>query len=296
MKLDLVALLEVKLPESKWDETVAKCSPDDMWKSEFSISNGGWARILLLWNDSTTKISNILKSYFFMSCEVEADGRRFGLIVVYASNNRSDRRMMWEEIEKAGKNFNGCWLCMGDFNCIKYQNDKLNGNRVRDADVGDFRKFLSNTGLQDLPSSGYHYTWSNNHVNPLERIWCKLDRALGNQQWFDDMEEAQAVFLPPGISDHSPVLVCCGEEKYFKRSFRYCNFWETLEGYEDAVRSKLCEGDKCKNLFMIQGKLKSMKGMLKQSFVGSTRGMDKRVNAAREALLAAQSNSESNPK
>ncbi|KAL9681396.1 hypothetical protein QQ045_013179 [Rhodiola kirilowii] len=47
---------------------------------------------------------------------------------------------------------------------------------------------------------------------------------------------------------------------------------------------------------MIQEKLKSMKCMLKQRFVGSTRGMDKRVNLAREALLEAQSNSESNPR
>ncbi|KAL9683288.1 hypothetical protein QQ045_015108 [Rhodiola kirilowii] len=224
----------------------------------------------------TQKVDMKVKQLQKMRREVEADSRRFGLIVVYASNSCSDRRMMWEDIEKAGKNFNGCWLCLGDFNCVRDQNDKLNDNRVRDADTGDFRKFMRNTGLQDLPGSGYHYTWSNNYVNPVERILCKLDRALGNHQWFDDMEEAQAVFLPPGISDHSPVL-------------------EKLEGYEEVVRSKWSDGDKCRNLFMIQGKLKSMKSMLKQSFVGSTRGMDKRVTVAREALLAAQSNSKSNP-
>ncbi|CAM8892550.1 unnamed protein product [Rhodiola kirilowii] len=106
-KLDVVAMVEVKLLENKWAEAVTRCSPGDSWKSEFSISDGGWARILLLWNGATTKISNILKSYFFMSCEVEAEGRRFGLIVVYASNNRRGRKMMWDEIEKDGDKFNG---------------------------------------------------------------------------------------------------------------------------------------------------------------------------------------------
>ncbi|KAL9680174.1 hypothetical protein QQ045_018052 [Rhodiola kirilowii] len=109
------------------------------------------------------------------------------------------------------------------------------------------------------------------------------------------MEDAQAFFLPPGISDRSPVLVSWGEERKITRNFRYCNSWETLQGYGEAVRSKWCEGIKCRNLFMFQAKLKRMKSMMKHSFVGSTRGMDKRVNAAREVLLEAQSNSERNP-
>ncbi|KAL9665350.1 hypothetical protein QQ045_020769 [Rhodiola kirilowii] len=251
-KLDMVALLEVKLQENKWAEAVTRCSPDDSWKAEFSTIDGGWARILLFWNRATIKINNVVKNYYFMFCKVEAENKRFGLIVVYASNNQRERKQMWEEIEKAGDKFNGCWICMGDFNCVTDQKDKLNGNRVRDTDTVDFRKFLAITGMQDLPSSGYHYTWSNNHVNPADRIWCKLDRALGNDLWFEEMEGVQANFLPPTISDHSPVIVYWGEEK---------------------------------RIFKILG----------TDFVGRTRGMDKRVNMTREALMEAPSNSESNP-
>ncbi|KAL9683512.1 hypothetical protein QQ045_015334 [Rhodiola kirilowii] len=108
------------------------------------------------------------------------------------------------------------------------------------------------------------------------------------------MEGAQATFLPPEISDHSPVIVYWGEEKKINKSFRYCNFWENLEDYEEAIWSTWSNVNKCRNLFMIQTKLKNMKIMLKQRFVGRTRGMDKRVNLAREALLKAQSISESN--
>ncbi|KAL9691413.1 hypothetical protein QQ045_011835 [Rhodiola kirilowii] len=142
-KLDVVAMLEVKLHENKWAEAVTKCSPDESWKADFSTIDGGWA---------------------------QAENRRFCLIVVYASNNQRDRKQMWNEIEKAGDKFNGCWICMGDFNCVKDQKDKLNGNRVRETDTTDFRTFLASSGLQDLPASGYHYTWSNNHVNSADRI------------------------------------------------------------------------------------------------------------------------------
>ncbi|KAL9665737.1 hypothetical protein QQ045_000057 [Rhodiola kirilowii] len=164
------------------------------------------------------------------------------------------------------------------------QKDKLNGNRVRDTDTVDFRKFLAITGLQDLPSSGYHYTWSNNHVTPADRIWCKLDRL-----------SAMICGLKRWISDKSPVIVYWGEEKRINRNFRYCNFWENLDDYNDVIRRTWNNGTKCRNLFMIQTKLKIMKNMLKQDFVRRTRGMDKRVNMTRKALMEAQSKAESNP-
>ncbi|KAL9690764.1 hypothetical protein QQ045_011172 [Rhodiola kirilowii] len=294
-KLDLVALLEVKLHENKWCDAISKCRPDELWKADFSSIDGGWARIMLLRNGVTTRISNIVKNDYFMSCEVDVEEKKFGLIVVYASNNNRDRIRTWIDIEQAASKFNVPWICIGDFNCVKDQKDKLNGKRVRESDMLDFRNFLTRSGLQDLPASGYHFTWSNNHDVNVDRIWCKLDRALGNDLWFKKMEDAQALFLPPGISDHSPVIVHWGDEKRLVRNFRYCNFWEHLDDYNEAIRRTWNTGNKCKNLFMLQTKLQMMKKMLKQNFVGRTRGMDERMNTARAALMDPQINSESNP-
>ncbi|CAM8944505.1 unnamed protein product [Rhodiola kirilowii] len=294
-KLDVTALLEVKLKENKWGDAVKRCSPDEGWKAEFSTYGGDWARIMLLWNEATTKILNIQKFYHFVVCEVVTDNKRFGLIVVYTSNNPGERTIMWEEIEKVGDKFPGSWMCIRDFNCVKDQRKKMNGNRVRDQETADFRRFLHITGLVDLPASGSHLTWSNNHINPNERIWSKLDRALGNSVWFDEMEEARAIFPSPGISDHCLVIVQWGQEERIKKNFRYCNFWENLEEYEEIIRSLWSYGNKCRNLFMIQAKLKYMKYIMKQRLVGSTRGMDKRVNQIREAILEAQRKSESKP-
>ncbi|CAM8904265.1 unnamed protein product [Rhodiola kirilowii] len=294
-RVDVIALLEVKLREDKWADAVSRCRPDESWNAEFSSIEGGWARILLFWNGSTTRISNIRKYYQFVACDVEARTRRFGLILVYASNNQTDRKKLWEDIEAVGNNFSGCWLCMGDFNCVKDQREKLNGNGVRDQDTLDFRKFLVNTGLHDLPANVCHFTWSNNHSNPEDRIWCKLDRTLGNESWLMDMEDAQVTFQPPGISDHSPVIVYWGQEIKINKSFKYCNFWENLEDYEEAIRSSWSTGNKSRNLFMFQSKMKNVKIMLKQNFVGRIRGMDKRVNDVRDALIHAQSKAELYP-
>ncbi|KAL9674974.1 hypothetical protein QQ045_003173 [Rhodiola kirilowii] len=202
---------------------------------------------------------------------------------------------MWEDIEKEGEKFSGSWICLGDFNCVRDQSEKLHGLRVREVDTRDLRNLLARTCLQDIPASGYHYTWSNNHANSAERIWCKLDRMLGNDKWFEEMDGAQALFLPPGISDHCPGIIYWGEEKRVIKNFRYCNFWESLEGYDNAVDRVWNNGTNCRNLFMIQAKMKLMKLMLKQEFVGRTKGMDKRVSEIRDELLAAQSNYEHNP-
>ncbi|KAL9664184.1 hypothetical protein QQ045_019582 [Rhodiola kirilowii] len=48
-------------------------------------------------------------------------------------------------------------------------------------------------------------------------------------------------------------------------------------------------------MFMIQAKIKITKHAMKQNFLGRTRGMEKRVSQAREALWEAQRKSESNP-
>ncbi|KAL9689657.1 hypothetical protein QQ045_010046 [Rhodiola kirilowii] len=146
-----------------------------------------------------------------------------------------------------------------------------------------------------LPASGCHFTWSNNHTNPPDRIWSKLDRALGNSMWFDEMEEDQAKFLSLGISDHSLVIVYWGQEARINKSFRYCNFWENLDDYDDIISNTWRCGSKCLNMFMIQAKMKTMKHIMKQSLVGRTRGMEKKVHQAREALLEAQRKSECNP-
>ncbi|KAL9690571.1 hypothetical protein QQ045_010974 [Rhodiola kirilowii] len=98
--LDLVALLEVKLHENKWCDAISRCCPDELWKADFSSIDGGWAHIMLLWNGATTKICNIVKNYYFVSCEVEVENKKFGLIVVYASNNNIDRIRTWIDIEQ----------------------------------------------------------------------------------------------------------------------------------------------------------------------------------------------------
>ncbi|KAL9670344.1 hypothetical protein QQ045_007895 [Rhodiola kirilowii] len=159
----------------------------------------------------------------------------------------------------------------------------------------DLKKFISDCDHSDIESSGFFYTWCNKSSLPENRIWCKLDRVIGNSEWFDQFPESSVVYLPPTMSDHSPVVVCWSSRPVRKAAFRYCNFWENLEEYADKVTNYWRSSRDCNNLFMVQDKLKAMKRMMKNEFVNVTRGMDRRVDLLRENLCEAQKLAEQHP-
>ncbi|CAM8910915.1 unnamed protein product [Rhodiola kirilowii] len=111
----------------------------------------------------------------------------------------------------------------------------------------------------DIDANGCHFTWSNNNINLGSRIWCKLDRVMGNADWFAQFPEASATFHPPRISDHCSVV----------RTTRKSN-----------------------NMYLFQATLKEMKLMMKRDFHKVTKGIDDRVEKLRLELIEAQRDSE----
>ncbi|KAL9676805.1 hypothetical protein QQ045_005025 [Rhodiola kirilowii] len=182
-------------------------------------------------------------------------------------------------------------VVFGDFNSVLNPSEKRNELMDRERDVKDLRKFVGNCSLFDIEASGCQFTWNNNHMILEDRIWCKLDRVMAITDWIDQFPEASAVFLPPGISDHSPAVLCWCSSPIRKSSFRYCNFWELFEDYHE----KVADYWRGTNMFLFQAELKEMKQMMKTEFVNVTKGIDKRIGNLRTSLGKAQISSEDNP-
>ncbi|KAL9672188.1 hypothetical protein QQ045_028438 [Rhodiola kirilowii] len=83
----------------------------------------------------------------------------------------------------------------GDFNCVLSRHEKRNGTTVREGDIHDLKKFVNRKGLLDLDQGGCFYSWNNNSKNAVNRVWCKLDRAMGNERWFEEFLDAKAIFM-----------------------------------------------------------------------------------------------------
>ncbi|XP_074318689.1 uncharacterized protein LOC141655512 [Silene latifolia] len=93
-----------------------------------------------------------------------------------------------------------------DFNQIEYQTNKW-GGRVGVIDgINCFREWKASHRLLDIPFKGPKYTWCNNRDNGA-RIYERLDKGYGSQDWYDIFSNTAILHLPIQISDHAPIII-----------------------------------------------------------------------------------------
>ncbi|KAL2925743.1 Lon protease [Bienertia sinuspersici] len=119
---------------------------------------------------------------------------------------------------------------------------------------------------------------------------------MANDQWVNIFSTAQAVFLPAGISDHSPgVLVGNNDVGKGKKPFKYFNMWSTAPDYKDRIKrgwSQECQG--CL-MFQLRQKLKAIKQELKELNKMHFSNIHLEIEDAHKSLLQIQKELQGNP-
>lgn len=91
--------------------------------------------------------------------------------------------------------------------------------------MSEFQDCVTKIELQDLHSSGFHYTWTKSFKNPKCRTLKKLDRIMINEEFLYKFQQAHGIFLPYVTSDHSPAMIRIPDAITRKKiSFRFSNF------------------------------------------------------------------------
>ncbi|KAL5137396.1 Transposon TX1 uncharacterized protein [Glycine soja] len=159
-------------------------------------------RIWLLWDHREVNLKLIQTDEQFIHVEIYSldQSLKFVSLVIYAFNQLDRRKELWNKIEDIGRNLNGPWIVIGDFN-----NDRIGGNNVVETEVMDLKTMMSNMGLFEADMKGNHYTWSNKHV--VDVIYSRIDRVIGNVDWFQKYQDASYEVLDPNILDHSPIKI-----------------------------------------------------------------------------------------
>lgn len=89
----------------------------------------------------------------------------------------------------------------------------------------EFQECVSYNHLRDIKYKGCFYT-RNNKQEGGDRVFCKLDRVMGNEQWCDVFPDAIIDFMTERDFDHSPAIMAFEGVKYGgRRPFRYFNMW-----------------------------------------------------------------------
>lgn len=181
---------------------------------------GAWKRAVLL------EISNCSDHFVNVVIKSDPPYQNWLLSFVYGSSLWNEKDSFWYALDVNGSEFNGPWVCFGDFNAVVHQNDKYRGRFVASSSsLADMNRFMWSAGLLDLSFSGIDSPGlMAGKIRGL--IMECLDIGIANGEWHNLFPWATVSHLRRLTSDHSPILLnMLGDQDRNLRSFRFEAFW-----------------------------------------------------------------------
>ncbi|GAV80194.1 Exo_endo_phos domain-containing protein [Cephalotus follicularis] len=254
-----------------------------MFTSNHNVSLSG--RVVVVWDPSLLLFVPTLVTEQAIHGHVILNGKVYAHIsFVYGLCDRNARQSLWSELTHCADMFREePWVVLGDFNVARFGIEHSTSSRVTKA-MQDFNRAVLSAELEDLRGTGLWYTWCNMRLG-AGAISKKLDRALGNWQWFKSLGDTYAHFHPPGISDHSPITIQVRNKQHLcGRPFKFLNFWSKSEKFLQVVGQEWAKDHYGSPLIVLHKKLKCLKPSFKEF---STR-LDSKVAELRAHLRLVQ--------
>ncbi|XP_074306147.1 uncharacterized protein LOC141641381 [Silene latifolia] len=259
----LFGLLETKLkPSTLLKRPTSIC---DGWSV---TTNSRWhkgGRIWFFWKSDCFDIQFLAYNaqYIHMFVKSQTDDRRFYLTMIYASNDLYERVELWEFLKQVATNCTDPWLWLGDFNTVLSPVERLGGNTT-EIEMEQFQECVSLCCMDDISATGALYTWSNKQA-ASDRVYSRLDRAMGNLEWMAMYGDYIAHFHPEGLFDHCPCTVVHRRADLGgKRNFKYFNMWGTSAEFKPSVLQVWRRSFPGTKMFGVIKKLKALKPVLKR--------------------------------
>ncbi|XP_074299406.1 uncharacterized protein LOC141630497 [Silene latifolia] len=222
------------------------------------VENSGLFGLL----ETKLKPSNLLNKYIHMLVQSKVDYKKFLLTVIYAFNDLMERIILWKFLKETASTCTIAWLWVGDFNTVLSPIERLGGNTT-DAEMEHFQECVSLYEIEDIKATGALFTWSNKQA-PTDRVYSRLDRAMGNPEWMSHYGEYMAHFHPEGMFDHCPCTIVDRQVEFNgKKSFKYFNMWGASEHFSASVDGVWKQSYSGTKMFNMVKKLKALKPVLK---------------------------------
>ncbi|KAF9619067.1 hypothetical protein IFM89_005081 [Coptis chinensis] len=200
---------------------------------------------------------------YFSNQHITVEVENVLITIVHAHCTSVQRRQLWLELSNINP-LNLSWLIMGNFNAYLSISEKKEGNNPTSSSMNDFKNFISNNQLMEVPSSGYQLTWWNKQVGRF-KILGKIDRMLCNACWGSNFPSWKYQVYGRICSDHSPLLggnLTIPQPK--NRPFKFFNMWCTHPTFRDTVPDSWQIPLLGNSIFILMQKLKRLKGVLKK--------------------------------
>ncbi|XP_042483017.1 uncharacterized protein LOC122063367 [Macadamia integrifolia] len=186
-------------------------------------------------------------------------------------------------------NFNP-WGIVSDFNVVRAATEKQGGSPIDPAFVEAFNNCLEDISMNDLRWLGSNLTWQNRRSG-ADRVACKLDRALVNEEWLSSFPTSFATFDAPTISDHYPIsLHAYSTSSFGPKPFKFFDMSTLHLDYSTLVQDvwNLPVHAFSSPLIVFSRKLKNVKAALRSWNSRCFSNISDRVSVCREKLETIQ--------
>ncbi|GJS09721.1 RNA-directed DNA polymerase, eukaryota [Tanacetum coccineum] len=182
------------------------------------------------------------------------------VISVYAPQDLTERRMLWDFIHHLIDSWDGECVLLGDFNEVRFEHERR-GSLFNSHGANSFNNFITRTGLIDLPLEGYSFTWAHKSASKMS----KLDRFLISEGLLALFPSISALCLDKHLSDHRPILLRELNVDYGPTPFRFFHSWSSRKGFdkmvEDSWKNSVCM--ESNSIIKLKKKLQSLKSSIK---------------------------------
>ncbi|XP_077215426.1 uncharacterized protein LOC143849980 isoform X2 [Tasmannia lanceolata] len=169
------------------------------------------------------------------------------------------RRDLWAAMVDVSQHIQRPWISLGDFNAIRYVDERWRGGDPVLADMNDFNTCIDDCSLTDLKSVGQVLSWHNSsRVGNIKLR--RLDRALVNVDWLSDFPNSFAHYKNSGLSDHAPIIVNLSPTQGSgSKPFKFHNMWLSNTSLYEVVERSWATRLKGNPIFRLCKKLQGAK-------------------------------------
>ncbi|GKA38197.1 RNA-directed DNA polymerase, eukaryota [Tanacetum coccineum] len=180
-KMESIDLFEIK-----------RCWGNFAFDYVHSASVGKSGGILCVWDPNAFKKLNSTASDYFVMIQGNwvSNGKLLLIISVYAPQELSEKKSLWDYLCHVIDNWKGSVIIMGDFNEVRNKNERF-GTIFNVHGANAFNSFISMTNLEEVPLGGCSFTWC--HISTSKM--SKLDRFLMSESLLIEISKKEDTCL-----------------------------------------------------------------------------------------------------
>ena len=136
--------------------------------------------------------------------------------------------------------WNGLWICAGDFNEALHGDEHMGFKNRNENQMDLFRDCIDECGLLDIRYIGPKFAWSNRQHGGMN-IRVRLDRALANSEFLKRFDNCFVENIITTSSDHLAILITIAKSgdqtatSPVHNSFRFEAAWMRTPDYNQMI-------------------------------------------------------------